>query len=168
MPVYSLFGCDQQLNYSQIPIAIARQNGETAINGITEKWQEMDVLITQSVFSAFLWGVLLQQGNHLGFHRCLSEKSKLCLEWGTTYSYRGGLLGKEGFLRTFAILWELVGRNILLAPRDLGTIPCNVGYVPAEPHVASQTGLSLWTLGLPQWSCFLTFWVLPKLKPRDK
>lgn len=56
MPVYSLFGCDHQLNYSQIPIAIARQNGETVMDGITEKWQEMDVQITQSVFSAFLWG----------------------------------------------------------------------------------------------------------------
>lgn len=39
-----------------MPIALARQNAETVMDGITEKCQEMDVQIIKGIFRALLWG----------------------------------------------------------------------------------------------------------------
>lgn len=77
----------------------------------------------------------IASGGKSGLPEVLEWEIKVILGIRDYLQLLRGFIRKKEFLRTFAILWELVGRHILLPLRDLRTIPCNVGYIPAEPYV---------------------------------
>lgn len=107
----------------------------------------------------------IASGGKSGLPQVLEWEIKIML-WVRDYlQLHKGFRREKGFSQNFWHPLRACRENhsvFTQSPEDhflqCGLCPC---WAPCSP-------LSLWALSLPQWSHFLTFWLLSKLKPKDK
>lgn len=158
----SFFGCDNNVvvrSLLLLPGKVEKQWWMELLENV-KKW--MYKLLR--LFLVLSFGGIASGGKS-GLPQVLEWEIKLMLGVRDYLQLPRGFIRKKEFSQGFCHPLRACRETHSVATQRLEEHSLQCGLHPCWALCSPQMGLSPWALSLPQWSHFLTCWVLPKLKP---